>query len=64
MTVPTTTLTDTAAVDRSPAEPQAGDEETCAACAHPLTAHDPIGLRFCRATTAGGLSRGCVCRTS
>ncbi len=41
------------------------DEDTsrpqCAACAHDMTAHDPIGVRFCAATTAGALSRGCVC---
>ena len=35
----------------------------CPACAHPLAAHDLIGDRFCRATTAAGTEgRGCVCR--
>ena len=34
---------------------------SCAACGHELAAHDPIGLRYCSATTAGGFDRGCVC---
>ncbi|SEO48287.1 RGCVC family protein [Trujillonella endophytica] len=38
------------------------DDGTCAACPHPLSAHDRIGLRFCSATTAGTSDRGCVCR--
>ena len=33
----------------------------CRAGAHPMSAHDRIGVRFCRATTAGGTDRGCVC---
>ena len=33
----------------------------CPACAHPMSAHDRIGVRFCLATTAGGTDRGCVC---
>jgi hypothetical protein len=33
----------------------------CAACPHDRDAHDPIGTRFCSATIAGALSRGCVC---
>jgi hypothetical protein len=52
MTLPTTEATpapDTAA-------------PTCAACSHAWDAHDVIGVRYCTATTAGGLSRGCVCR--
>lgn len=36
-------------------------EATCVACAHPLEAHDQIGLRFCAATTASAIDRGCVC---
>ncbi|HEX4703289.1 MAG TPA: RGCVC family protein [Pseudonocardiaceae bacterium] len=44
-------------------EPEATEttEETCPACTHPMSAHDVIGARFCVATTAGGLSRGCAC---
>jgi len=34
----------------------------CPACPHPMAAHDLIGARFCRATTAGTVERGCVCR--
>ncbi len=34
---------------------------TCAGCPHEWDAHDPIGIRFCSATVAGGLDRGCVC---
>jgi hypothetical protein len=33
----------------------------CAACPHDRNAHDPIGTRFCSATAARGLDRGCVC---
>jgi hypothetical protein len=41
-----------------PGEP--GDP-TCPACPHPAALHDAIGARFCRATMAKALSRGCVC---
>lgn len=34
---------------------------TCAVCSHAWDAHDPIGIRYCSATIAGGLHRGCVC---
>lgn len=45
------------------AKPSAGDQTylTCAACPHEWDAHDPIGIRFCSATIAGGLHRGCAC---
>ena len=43
---------------------QVGDEPRCPACPHPPEAHDPIGARFCRATVAMSLDRGCVCRTA
>lgn len=33
----------------------------CAACPHESALHDRIGSRFCGATIAGGLDRGCVC---
>lgn len=33
----------------------------CAVCPHEWDAHDPIGIRFCSATVAGQLHRGCVC---
>ncbi|MGY1857709.1 RGCVC family protein [Modestobacter sp. SYSU DS0290] len=41
---------------------RSGDEPGCPACPHPMAAHDPIGARFCRATAAGTLDRGCACR--
>ena len=41
---------------------RSGDEAGCPACAHSMDAHDPIGVRFCRATAAAALDRGCVCR--
>ena len=40
------------------------DEAGCPACPHPLSAHDPIGVRFCQATAAASLGRGCVCRAA
>lgn len=39
----------------------APDLAVCPACPHPAALHDAIGTRFCRATTAKTLSRGCVC---
>lgn len=48
-----------------PATPEtdAGDRSRtrCAVCPHPWDAHDRIGLRYCAATAAGSLDRGCVC---
>ncbi|WP_212612754.1 RGCVC family protein [Pseudonocardia hierapolitana] len=41
--------------------PEGGTDLRCAACPHDRDAHDPIGTRFCTATIAGALSRGCVC---
>jgi hypothetical protein len=49
----------TADAEQIVAEPQA--EVTCLVCPHPWDAHDPIGIRFCTATAAGGHNRGCVC---
>ncbi|MEV4027660.1 RGCVC family protein [Actinosynnema sp. NPDC050801] len=40
----------------------AGQVETpCPVCPHPTYAHDPIARRFCSATEAGALTRGCQC---
>ncbi|WP_309115847.1 RGCVC family protein [Saccharothrix sp.] len=36
-------------------------EPPCPVCPHPVDAHDPISRRFCAATEAGGMSRGCLC---
>ena len=35
--------------------------EACA-CGHPHADHDAIAARYCAATIAGSLARGCVCR--
>lgn len=35
---------------------------TCDVCRHPMSVHDRISARFCDATQAGALSRGCICR--
>jgi hypothetical protein len=32
------------------------------ACGHPVSAHDDIAGRYCRATAAQGHARGCICR--
>jgi hypothetical protein len=32
-------------------------------CGHWLDDHDPIALRFCRATSTGDLTRSCICHT-
>ena len=36
-------------------------EPSCPACPHPADAHDALSRRFCAATRAGGLRRGCLC---
>ena len=61
-TLPTTTLP--AADTQDGIGAQVEDEARCGSCPHPLAAHDPIGLRFCRATRAGDIDRGCVCRVA
>jgi hypothetical protein len=35
---------------------------TLCACGHALAAHDVISTRYCAATTAHQLSRGCICK--
>jgi hypothetical protein len=34
----------------------------CTVCEHDLDAHDAISLRFCQASQARALTRGCICR--
>ncbi|WP_249933023.1 RGCVC family protein [Blastococcus sp. CCUG 61487] len=34
----------------------------CDACPHPVTDHDAVSARYCRATVASGLERGCICQ--
>lgn len=33
----------------------------CEMCPHALSAHDAISQRYCSATRAAALTRGCVC---
>ncbi len=44
-------------------EAAGGEAAGCPACPHAVDAHDPISLRFCRATAAGTADRGCICRS-
>jgi hypothetical protein len=37
-------------------------EPACLACGHDVADHDAIGRRYCRATEARALARGCICR--
>ena len=37
-------------------------DAACGVCSHAHAHHDAIGLRFCRATAAAALTRGCICR--
>jgi len=48
----------------APEDTQARNDQRCAVCEHPLADHDSIGNRFCQATQARALSRGCICATS
>jgi hypothetical protein len=36
----------------------------CDVCPHAAESHDAIGERFCRATLAGAITRGCICRST
>lgn len=38
-----------------------GEVQRCAVCEHGLAQHDAISHRFCQATQAQALSRGCLC---
>jgi hypothetical protein len=35
--------------------------EGCDVCAHPLNEHDRIARRYCIATFANAITRGCIC---
>jgi hypothetical protein len=54
-TKPDTTEPDTTNDDSGP------QDGVCGVCGHPLSAHDAISVRYCAATAAGALTRGCVC---
>lgn len=40
------------------------DDPAYDVCPHAMSDHDAIGLRFCRATLNGAITRGCICRSS
>jgi hypothetical protein len=52
-------------IDTTPTTGDQGAQDaahaTCSVCPHAAKAHDRIGTRYCAATVAGGLRRGCVC---
>jgi hypothetical protein len=62
MTASTSTTHTAETTDRQDDSTATAAAASCPACPHPLAEHDPIGSRFCRATTAGGFDRGCICR--
>jgi hypothetical protein len=49
-----------AAPTTADAAPQ--DRADCMACSHSPDTHDKIALRYCDATVARALTRGCICR--
>jgi hypothetical protein len=49
-------LRTTAAVDVA-----VDNDATCVVCPHPWQEHDSLGERYCTATTAAALTRGCIC---
>jgi hypothetical protein len=50
--------------DRSAHDPETVSQvaDMCGVCPHPMATHDSLGGRFCRATLAGAITRGCICR--
>jgi hypothetical protein len=54
------------ALDQPIARGDAGAEPDgcCIACHHPHDSHDAIASRYCQATVAQALTRGCICRAS
>lgn len=37
------------------------NDATCVVCPHLWREHDPLGARYCTATTVSALTRGCIC---
>ena len=56
-----TTDTMQAAAGITPIDQPQDADDACQACTHPWSAHDVISARFCTATVALALARGCVC---
>ena len=57
------THTDTAsALPDGASNPDDAVAARCSACVHPVDAHDVIATRFCAATIARALGRGCACQ--
>ncbi len=42
-------------------DPGTASAPACTACPHERDAHDAHGTRFCAATAAANLPRGCIC---
>ncbi|MBB3082448.1 RGCVC family protein [Geodermatophilus sabuli] len=61
MPTPTTTV---ARPDQDEHPLESGADAGCAVCPHPIAGHDPIALRYCRATQDTAAQRGCVCRNT
>ena len=61
---PTSLTTARRGDDARPSEATArsADNPICDMCTHSVADHDAIALRFCRATAAAAIARGCVCR--
>lgn len=45
-------------------DPDVDADEVCAACGHPISAHDSTGLRYCAATSSMSRVRGCICKSA
>jgi len=52
----------TVMVEPSPPSGNSEDSsvDTCE-CGHPRAHHDVVAARYCAATTAGSMARGCIC---
>jgi hypothetical protein len=57
-----TTIDVTSVMHERASDPNYADAAKCPACVHPVAAHDVIATRFCAATTARTLARGCACQ--
>lgn len=44
-----------------PSPPSESAEADMCGCGHPHAQHDAVASRYCAATTAGSMTRGCVC---